>query len=224
LGLSKLKYDNERTTERLQKLETDRDTMTIRAPADGIVYYGRSQHGQWTTAEMVAAKLQPGGIVMPAETLVTVVTPRPIFIHVAVEEKDLHWLRSGMKGKAVMTGYPDLKLPAKITDVSTVPQTPGRFLARVAVDAGADAAMVMPGMACTVKITAHQNQDVLRVPATAVFSDDGEDEEQYVYVASKDNKPQKRVVKVGKTAGDKTEIIEGLREGEVILTAKPEAK
>src|SRR5262249_47933094 len=57
LSLSKLKYDNERTTERLQKLEKDHDAMTIRAPADGIIYYGRSQHGQWATAGMVAAKL-----------------------------------------------------------------------------------------------------------------------------------------------------------------------
>src|SRR5262249_3080851 len=84
LGLSKLKYDNERTAERLQKLEMDHKAMTIRAPVDGIVYYGRSQHGQWTTAATVAAKLQPGGIVMPAETIVTVVTPRPYFIHAVV--------------------------------------------------------------------------------------------------------------------------------------------
>ena len=34
----------------------------------------------------------------------------------------------------------------------------------------------------------------------------------------------KRTVKVGKTAGDKTEIIEGLKEGDEILTAKPEDK
>jgi RND family efflux transporter MFP subunit len=222
LALNKLKYDNERTAERLVKLEKDHEAMTVRAPADGIVYYGRCQNGQWHTATMVAGKLQPGGVVMPDEVLMTVVTPRPFFIHATVEEKDLHWLRTGMKGKALVTGSPDLKLPAKIAQLSGVPQTPGTFSARVTVEAGADADALMPGMACTVKIAAYNKKDVLNVPKTALFSDD--DEEHYVYLAAKDGKPEKRTVKVGKTAGDKTEIIEGLKEGDEILTAKPEDK
>jgi multidrug efflux pump subunit AcrA (membrane-fusion protein) len=127
-----------------------------------------------------------------------------------------------MQGKAVLTGYPDVKLPAKLVEVSPVPQTPGNFLTRVAIEAGAEADKIMPGMACTVKITALSKKDALRVPKAAVHSED--DEEHYVYLASKDSKPEKRPVKVGKTAGDKTEILEGLREGDEILTAKPEDK
>jgi multidrug resistance efflux pump len=222
LALSKLKYEKERTTERLAKLEKDREAMTIRAPADGIVYYGRCQNGQWSTATAAAAKLQPGGAVTPGEVVMTVVTPRPFFIHAVVEEKDLHWLRAGMKGKAVMAGYPDDKLPAKLVQVSVVPQTPGRFLARVALEV-VNSDVLMPGMACTVKITAYSKKDALKVSKTAVFTDDGDDEEHYVYVSAKHGKPEKRLVKIGKTAGDKIEILVGLQEGDEILTARPDA-
>ena len=148
----------------------------------------------------------------------TVVTPRPFFIHAVAEEKDLHWLRPEMKGAALVAGYPDLRLPAKLEQLSNVPQTTGSFLARVAVETGADADMLMPGMTCSVKITAYSKQDALRVPKAAVFSDD---DEHYVYLAAK-GQPKKRIVKTGKTAGDKTEILEGLHEGDEILTAKPE--
>jgi RND family efflux transporter MFP subunit len=224
LALSKLRYENDKTAERLGKLEKDREAMTVRSPADGVVYYGHCQNGQWTTAAQAAAKLQPGGIVAPDEVIVTVVTPRPFFVHAVVEEKDLHWLRPGATGKAVLAGYPDLKLPAKVAQVSSVPQTAGNFLARLEVaEAGGEGDMLMPGMACTVKVTAYQKKDALKVPAGAVFTDDGEDE-HYVYLAARDGKAAKRAVKVGKTAGDKTEILEGLQEGDEILTAKPEGK
>ena len=41
----------------------------------------------------------------------------------------------------------------------------------------------------------------------------------YVYLPGE--KPKKRTVKTGLVAGDKTEIVEGLAEGEEILAAKP---
>jgi HlyD family secretion protein len=224
LTLSKLRYENEKTAERLQKLEKDREAMTIRSPADGVVYYGRSQNGQWPTAAQAAMKLQPGGAVMPDEVFMTVVTTRPVFVYAMVEEKDLHWLRPGQTGKAVPTGFPDAKFAVRLTEVSAVPQPSGGFLARAAVTGGADADVLQPGMACAVKITAYQKKDALKVPATAVFTDDGEDDDHYVYLAAREGSPQKRSVKVGKTVGDRTEILEGLREGDEILLAKPEGK
>jgi multidrug efflux pump subunit AcrA (membrane-fusion protein) len=74
-------------------------------------------------------------------------------------------------------------------------------------------------MACSVKFVPFR-KEALAVPAGAVFSDD-EDEGHYVYPHSGKGKPTKRAVKVGKTVGGKTEIVEGLKEGDEILTAKP---
>jgi multidrug efflux pump subunit AcrA (membrane-fusion protein) len=79
----------------------------------------------------------------------------------------------------------------------------------------------MPGMACTVKFTAYRKKDALLVPTTAVFSDD-DGESHYVYLAGERGKHH--AVKVGKSHDGKTEIVEGLREGEEILASKPAAK
>jgi len=45
LGLAKPKHDHTRAAEKLADLRRDRDAMTVHAPADGIVYYGRNDQG-----------------------------------------------------------------------------------------------------------------------------------------------------------------------------------
>ena len=79
-------------------------------------------------------------------------------------------------------------------------------------------------MACTVKFVPYRKEDALTVPSTAVFEDDSADVlTNYVYLAKpdKDGKFPKRPVKTGKTAGGKTEILDGLAAGDEILTSKP---
>ena len=78
-------------------------------------------------------------------------------------------------------------------------------------------------MACTLKFTTHRAADALTVPSSAVFEDEAEDGAitRVVYLPAKDGKPEKRVVKTGKSAGGKTEILEGLHAGDEILTSKP---
>ena len=83
----------------------------------------------------------------------------------------------------------------------------------------------MPGMACTVKLMAYHKKDALTVPVSAVFIDDNDEDVHYVYLAgTKGGKPEKRTVKVGKQNSQKMEILKGLKEGEEILTEKPDGK
>lgn len=79
-------------------------------------------------------------------------------------------------------------------------------------------------MGCSVKIVLYRKDEALLVPATAVFEDDSADPpSSYVYLAGleKDGKHAKRPVKIGKSSGGKTEIVQGLAQGDEILTAKP---
>jgi multidrug efflux pump subunit AcrA (membrane-fusion protein) len=62
------------------------------------------------------------------------------------------------------------------------------------------------------------------VPSKAVFSEELDEDQRYVYLVKKDAKPEKRTVTVGKTSGDKTEIISGLQDGDEILEEKPDGK
>jgi multidrug resistance efflux pump len=221
LALQKMKADFERSGEQLSRLEQDREAMTVRAPADGIVFYGRLSDGQWPAASTLEARLRRGGVLAPEEVFMTVVSARPLVVQATVEEKDVYVLKPNLAGKATPAGYPKIKLPVRVIKVSTVPQSPGKFEALLTVDLGKEGEAVMPGMACEAKFTAYHKDDALTVPATAVFAVEGEEDSHYVYLAHGE---EKRTVKVGETSGQKTEILEGLKAGDEILTAKPQGK
>ncbi len=216
LSLNKARYESEKTNDKLADLETDREAMTVRAPVDGVVYYGHSDHGKWTTAQM-EAKLRRGGTVAPHDAFITIVSARPVFVLATVEEKDLHKLREGMTGNVSPTGFPSLKIPARLASVSRIPTSAGTFEATIEVDMTDKAQRIMPGMSCEILLTEFERKDVLTLPFSAVFE---EDDDHYVYLM-KNGEPEKTPVKVGKTADGKTEIVEGLDQGDEVRTSKP---
>lgn len=225
LGLAKLKHDQSRATEKLTDLRRDRDAMTVHAPADGLVYYGRNERGNWPGTASMSSKLRKGGVVTADEVLISVVAPRPLSVRGAVEEKDLRSLagRDELKVRATPAADPALSLPARLTSLTPVPREAGKFELIAAVELGPDAALIKPGMACSLKFTTYRAQDALTVPSSAVSEDESDDGTMthVVYLPRKEGKPEKRTVKTGKTAGGKTEILTGLRAGDEILGSKP---
>ena len=129
-----------------------------------------------------------------------------------------------LKGLVTPAVDPAHRLPVRLSSVLPVPREPGKFDAVFALDIGEAQPVIKPGMACSVKLVPYRNDNALTIPAGAVFEDDWAGAlTYYVYRAKpdKDGKYAKRPVKVGKSAGGKTEIVDGLAEGDEILTAKP---
>lgn len=221
LTLAKLRYEKDKSADRLAKLHKDRDAGIARSPVTGIVYYGKCQLGQWPTAAAMADKLQRGGQVQPEETLMTIVQPMGLFVRAEVEEKDLHLvlLMSGQETKTIPVGFPDIKLKSRIESVSAVPQKPGKYPARIALDRVTADKPLMPGMACTIKLVPYRKADALTVPAAAVFPDDLDEDQHHVWLPGVE--PTRRVVRIGRKSGDRVEILEGLTAGEAILLQKP---
>jgi Cu(I)/Ag(I) efflux system membrane fusion protein len=200
--------------------------MVVRSPGDGLVYFGRCDRGQWPSAALTAQKLRKGGVIAPEEVFITIVAVRPVDVRATVDEKDLLALTEpGMiKGSVTPAIDPEHRLPVRLVSVLPVAREPGKFDAVFAIDAGDDKPVIKPGMACSVKLVPYRKRDALTVPATAVFEDDWADAlSYYVYLAKldKDGNYPKRTVKIGKSAGGKTEIAQGLAEGDEILTSKP---
>jgi multidrug resistance efflux pump len=225
LTLAKLKYDHARSAEKLADLRQDRDAMTVHAPADGIVYYGRCERGHWSAAA-TAPKLHKGGVIAPDETFITIVAPRPVEIRATVDEKDLFVLAQPkeLKGVVIPAFDPEHRLPVRLASILPVPREAGKFEAAVAVEIGDDHSGIKPGMACTVKFVPYRKEDALTIPSTAVFEDDSADlSTNYVYLAQPGagGKFPRRQVKTGKTSAGKTEILDGLSAGDEVLTSKP---
>ena len=112
LAIAKLKHDRDKGAEKLAELRSDREAMTVHAPADGLVYYGRPERGQWSSAGAAAQKLHKGGVVPPDEVFITVVAARPFDIRAVVEEKDLAALSrpAELTGGSSPPSDPDLRL------------------------------------------------------------------------------------------------------------------
>jgi multidrug efflux pump subunit AcrA (membrane-fusion protein) len=226
LAATKLKHENTKSVAKLADLRADRDAMTVHAPADGLVYFGRCERGLWPAAAATAQKLHKGGIIAPDEVFITVVAVRPVDIHATVDEKDLLALAEPklVKGVATTTVDPEHRLPVRLSSVVPVPREPGKFDAVFTLDDGEDQSVIKPGMACSVKLGLYRKDNALLVPSTAVLEDEWSDTlAHYVFRAKpeKDGKYPKQPVKIGKSAGGKTEITDGLADGDEILTSKP---
>jgi hypothetical protein len=225
--LAKLKLERAKEEERLKKLQADREVLTVRAPADGLAYYGRFVRGKWSGSEAVAESLRRGGSINKNAVVMTIVAVRPMFVRASVAEADLEKIRPGLGAAVRPTAYPDLKLPGTVARVDSVPSASDSFDARIDVKLDASdkrIASLVPGMSCTAKLLAYVDKRALVLPAKAVFEDELDEDSRYVFVAGKDGKPQKRPVVVGKKGDDKVEIIRGLTEQEEVLLERPKEK
>jgi multidrug efflux pump subunit AcrA (membrane-fusion protein) len=211
--LLKLRFDRDKIADQIQRLDKDRLAMTIKSPQAGIVYYGKFNQGKWTAAAEMAGKLVPEGTISPDQVLMTVVDSRPLLLRVLIDENDVHLLKPATAGKAKVPFRPDLKIPAKVDKVSSLPSEPGKYQALLFLDLPADAAKLMPGMACSVKFVPYAKKDALLIPKKAVFE---EEERSFVWVLA-DGKKEKRAVEPGQSNSDYTEILDGLKENETIL-------
>jgi len=221
LAMEKAKYDQTKSDEKLSKLKKDRKAMNLVAPADGVVYYGKSTRGNWSTGSYGTPtdKYQKHQSLRGEEVWMTIVKPRPIFVRLSVSEKDLPGLRSGLAGKATVGALPDQKVLVRIESISGTPLG-GSFDCKAAVVSGDDNEQLVPGMTCSVKFTAFQKESIA-VPSAMVFTDERDDEKKYVWVKGSSGKPEKKDVEVGKTVSGKTEITKGLKEGDQIYKEKP---
>jgi HlyD family secretion protein len=220
-ALAKMRADREKTEGRLEKLRKDRASLTINAPSAGIVYYGKFHKGQWTGLAGLENKLVKGGSVSPEEVFLTVVKPRPVVVHVTIDEKDVYLIKAGLEGKAKVPFHPERRLSARVSKLAAVPASPGKFDADVALELGADDADLLPGMACSIHFVPYSKQDAIVVPSRAIYE---EADKYFVDVLGKKGQPEKREVTPGRADGDHTEITDGLRSGEEIFVERPAAK
>ena len=219
LNLAKMRFDRDKNKTGLEIMLKDREAMTILAPADGVVYYGKFSKGQWEAAATLVDKLVPDGTVMPNEVFMTIVKPGRLLVRLQIEEKDIQLIKMGLTGKVKLVFNPDQKLSAKVTKVSAVPTVPGKFEVHAVLDVGA-AAGVLPGMACSVKFVPYSRKQAVVVPSAAVIE---EDDGHVVNVVGKNGKTERRQVTAGRSSDGHTEILDGLSEGEEIFLERPDA-
>ena len=218
LTLKKAERDRVEALRKMRDLQQDRAGIPLKAPRSGIVYYGKQHDGAWTTAA-VAAKAAVGQGVPVGDLVFTVVDPERVAFRVKVDEKDLHLLSPGLKGRVELAGFPDAEGAIALESATMVPRD-GKVDARFAVTVPAGGVKPLPGMTGSARCQVYSRPDAVTLPSSAIFRD--EDGRKIVWLPGKDGAaPEKRVVKTGRSSGGKTEILEGIAAGDVVRSSRP---
>lgn len=224
ISLQKQQFAVAREENELAKLKGDRELMVVKSPVGGIVYYGQCERGKWTTASSVARQLRKGGNLSANQVVMTIVAPGPGFVRTNVPEASLRFMTPGTAATIAPKAFPRTQIAGKFQSIDPIPVSDGQFDGKVAITGDLGGASIVPGMQCSIKVSAYSRTDALAVPTSVVFTDEADDSQRYVYVYVKDQDPKRQSVQVGETSGDRTEIVSGLSAGGQILLKKPDEK
>lgn len=233
LGMNQQRYEMEKMREaRVKavdahaKLLADRALMTLKAPADGIVYYGRAVNGRWIEVSSLESKLIPFGTLQPQSVVMTIVKDRPMFVETSIGEKELPTVKAKQPALVIPAADGELELKAVVAKVADVPGAGNKFPVRIDLKSDDEPYWLMPGMTCKTRITVYDVQEAIVIPAELLQTDADDAKQKYVMLQVEGEKqPIRRDVKVGKTKEKEVEIVKGLKAGDLIVKgAKDEKK
>lgn len=194
------KNAKEQAGARLASLKAQLDMAMVRAPFDGVV-------------ETILMK--EGELAIPGRQLVQLISLGNLKLYGSLSER---YLSSVKKGDMVMVSFPDvegLSIETPIHRVGNIIDNASRtFLFEVKIDNHEET--LKPNMYTLVRIRDFSSESALVVPSVAIKQDI---KGNYLYVADrKGQKARKRYVETGLSYGDRTMILEGIEEGEAVIT------
>lgn len=186
--------------ERLERTGQVTKTLTLVAPFDGVVLEKMVVQGQ---------------AVMPGMKLYRLADLSTVWVEGEVFEQDLPLVRVGAAARLELAAFPGRSFAARVSFVWPVVDEQSRA-GRIRVAVPNPRGELKPGMFATMFLAAPLGADALSVPADAVVMTG---ERNLVFVAGADGMLQPREVVVGARAGDRLQVLAGLREGERIVTS-----
>jgi HlyD family secretion protein len=164
-----------------------------------------------TIASVNAAK---GDSASSGSSIAILITKQKI-AEVTLNEIDSAKIKVGQKASLQFDALPDLLITGEVGEVDSlgaVNQGVVSYNIKIGFDVQDE--RVKPGMSVSVNIIIESKQDVLLVPLSAIKSSDNQN---YVEVLV-NGAPQRKTITIGSTNDTTAEIIDGLKEGEEVIT------
>jgi RND family efflux transporter MFP subunit len=175
-------------------------TLTFRSPVSGIVTEKKALQGQRF---------------MPGELLFQITDLSSVWVIADVSEQDIGVVRTGAKAKVQINAYPEKSFEGAVTYIYPT-MNPATRTIPVRVELSNPALMLKPGMFAQVALPVGGSQKVVAIPASAII-DSGT--RQIALVQLKEGRFEPRQVKIGARGSDYVEVIEGVREGELVVVS-----
>ncbi|MDE2029131.1 MAG: efflux RND transporter periplasmic adaptor subunit [Alphaproteobacteria bacterium] len=185
---------------RLEREHTVNDHITLRAPADGTVLQKMAIEGMRF---------------VPGMTLYNLADLSDIWVMADVYEQDLARVAVGQNVKVTFTAYPGEAFDGKVDfvypDINKQTRT-----AKVRIVLPNPNSDLRLDMYADANIMGEPEKNVLTVPASAVLNSG---QRQVVLLALGDGRFRPQEVKTGMRAGDNIEILDGIKEGDRVVTS-----
>jgi multidrug efflux pump subunit AcrA (membrane-fusion protein) len=215
LDVAKLKRDDEKAEEQLNDLKADRALMEFKSPVDGVVYFGEFKDGKWNY-EAAKKAIVVGGDVPLEKTVMTIVPSDTKFkFNAFLTEKQKRLYSSDQTGHLRLQSNLWMSIPVKGQLVNQYPDFSHQWLVSFSPqkDLPTD---VTVGSKADISIVVASADKVLSIPVNAVESKP--DGTYTVSIKMAEGDPEVTSVELGRQAGDKVEVLSGLKKGQVILT------
>ncbi len=202
---------------RLNQLVAIIDGCTIRARGPGLVVYEENLNAN------PRRKLRIGDRVFATQGIVTIPEVNRMLVEASVSEAEVHRVRAGQAAEIRVEAFPDLVLTGKVTRVGTLAATSPtrpfddkRFDLIITLDP--TTAELRPEMSIRADVIVGTRSNVLTIPVTAVFNNQGTRVVYLVTATGTDMRP----VELGESNDRMVEIAGGLQQGDRVSLVAPE--
>jgi cobalt-zinc-cadmium efflux system membrane fusion protein len=185
--------------ERLDREDTIKADVSLRAPFDGRV---------------ITRNITRGEVVETQEKLFTVADLSDVWVVGNVPEKDVQYIRKDQKVDVIVSAYPHAVIPGTITYIGDVLDPATRTM-RLRVTVPNPGLLLKPEMFAIVRVYAASAPDALTVPVEAVQNSPTG---KIVFVRRGTSDFEVRTVRVGPEQGEVVTVLEGVSDGEQVVT------
>lgn len=139
-----------------------------------------------------------------------------VFVRISVPENEINKFSNGLKASVKVSALGGQTFEGTVTNISPVAEVMSRTYT-VKINVNNPGHLLKPGMVCDVSLAFETDATILVVPYQAVSKDNAGN--TYVFLVSPDNKTvRKQLITVGQYHNDGVEVLQGLTEGQVIVS------
>jgi HlyD family secretion protein len=187
----------------------------VRAPFDGLVTQRYANVGAFVTPTTQASSGSGAG----ASSTSIFALANGLEVLAKVPEVDISQIKSSQKVEITADAYPDDKFTGKVRLIApeaVVEQSVTYFQVRVAITSGFD--KLKSGMNADLNFSGREVKNAVLVPTVAIVTKRGK---PGVLIPGKEKKLEFKPVTIGTSIKDKTQVLEGLQDGDRIFKELP---